>query len=296
MNEVETMGRVEMIIGGIDLKEFLKYNPKHEGMTMSSVDIAQIMGKEHRNVKRDIEKLSKVWERRALKVERSSYTSKQGKLLECFILSKTQTTSLLSKYSDDIALFIQTRWEQLEKEKESANIITLPNFTNPAEAAREWANQYEGRLIAEKKVEILTEENTILLEENEQLQEKAEIVDTFMNSHKFYTLKETADIIEEKEYGRNNFIKWLKGKGYMTKHGQPSRTSIESNWMVSRILPGNNYHTTLVTARGLDLFSRKLKDEIYENKHAPHRSSGFFEKEPIDRYRRGEGLTLAGWR
>ncbi|NYZ69584.1 hypothetical protein H0A36_26575, partial [Endozoicomonas sp. SM1973] len=31
----------------------------------------------------------------------------------------------------------------------------LPDFTNPSEAARAWANEYDGRLVAEQKVTAL---------------------------------------------------------------------------------------------------------------------------------------------
>jgi len=40
----------------------------------------------------------------------------------------------------------------------SVNGIILPNFENPAEAAREWARQYEQRVIAEQQVKHLSDE------------------------------------------------------------------------------------------------------------------------------------------
>lgn len=38
------------------------------------------------------------------------------------------------------------RWEVLEIEKQKA-ILSIPNFNNPAEAARAWADQYENNQV-----------------------------------------------------------------------------------------------------------------------------------------------------
>jgi hypothetical protein len=46
------------------------------------------------------------------------------------------------------------RWQELEQGR-AAPQVNLPNFSDPAAAARAWAEQYEGRVIAERtKAEI----------------------------------------------------------------------------------------------------------------------------------------------
>jgi hypothetical protein len=60
---------------------------------------------------------------------------------------------LATGYSVELRAKIIDRWIELEAETGPA----IPNFSNPAAAARAWAEQYEGRLLAEStKAEIGT--------------------------------------------------------------------------------------------------------------------------------------------
>lgn len=83
------------------------------GLTMSSVDIAALTGKQHKNVARDIRTmLSKLGED-VLKFEHIFYDS-YGREMPSFLLPKRETLILVSGYSVELRARIVDRWLALE--------------------------------------------------------------------------------------------------------------------------------------------------------------------------------------
>ncbi|WP_237154820.1 Rha family transcriptional regulator [Oryzibacter oryziterrae] len=115
---------------------------------MSSLEIAELTGKRHDNVMRDI---------RSMLVElygegrlpsfggTSKVTQPNGgeREVPCFNLPKRETMILVSGYSVVLRSRIVDRWMELEEAAKSAFAPALPDFTNPARAAIAWAEQYE---------------------------------------------------------------------------------------------------------------------------------------------------------
>ena len=116
--------------------------------TMSSREIATLCDKEHRNVCRDIENLNATYGQMGmLKIEQTPYTHEQnGQTYYEYQLTKEQTIDLITGYRADLRIRINRRWQELEK----AISLVLPDFSNPAEAARAWAAEFEKREQAEK--------------------------------------------------------------------------------------------------------------------------------------------------
>lgn len=118
-------------------------------VTMSSLEIAEIASKEHKNVIRDIRvmldgladgaDLSHVHEVK----DARGYTAE-------FRLPKDLTLTLVTGYDVKRRHAINVRWLQLEAQVAAHVTPALPNFSNPAAAARAWAEQYEARLLAEQ--------------------------------------------------------------------------------------------------------------------------------------------------
>ena len=82
-------------------------------MTMSSLEIAKLTGKEHRNVLRDIRTMLEELEIGALKFERS-YLSAQNKQMQCFNLPKHECMVLVTGYSIKLRSAVLLRWQELE--------------------------------------------------------------------------------------------------------------------------------------------------------------------------------------
>jgi phage regulator Rha-like protein len=118
--------------------------------TMSSLEIAKLTGKEHRNVlidiRRILEEMGEGGEQRFL----LSYLSEQNKELPCFNLPRRECDIVISGYSLPYRVKIIDRWHELESGKK------LPNFNNPADAARAWAVEYEQKQQAIKLLEAIT--------------------------------------------------------------------------------------------------------------------------------------------
>ncbi|MFF8800893.1 MULTISPECIES: Rha family transcriptional regulator [unclassified Methylobacterium] len=116
--------------------------------TMSSLEIHERTGKEHFNVMRDIrnmlEELGFSRDEIALKFE-GYYVASNGKRNPCFNLPKRECLILVSGYSVPLRAAIVDRWAELE-----AQVATpaLPDFTDPAAAARAWAERFEGERLA----------------------------------------------------------------------------------------------------------------------------------------------------
>lgn len=84
-----------------------------QAQTMSSVDIAELTGKQHKNVMRDIDKMFE--ELGQLKSEpSSSYINSQNKSQPCYNLDKEMTLTLVSGYNVKLRHAIIKRWQELE--------------------------------------------------------------------------------------------------------------------------------------------------------------------------------------
>lgn len=115
---------------------------------MSSKEIAELTGKEHRNVLRDIRNMLDDLDKDPLSFEQMSSDS-YGRPLTVAVLPKDLTLTLVTGSSTVLRNRIINRWQELEAQ---AATPALPNFSNPAEAARAWALQYERAAQAEQKV------------------------------------------------------------------------------------------------------------------------------------------------
>ena len=111
--------------------------------TMSSLQIAEITGKLHKDIMRAIRKMESAWEKiNGRKFALVEYTDEKGEKRPMYQLNKTECLYIATKFNDEARAKLVIRWEELERAKRK-NEISLPNFSNPAEAARAWAAQYE---------------------------------------------------------------------------------------------------------------------------------------------------------
>lgn len=104
-------------------------------LTMSSREIAELTGKRHDNVLADIRKTLSELGLHAPDFS-GTYRSERGNTYECFNLPKDLTLTLVAGYSAALRHRIVSRWMELEMDSPK-----LPDFTNPAEAARAYPNR-----------------------------------------------------------------------------------------------------------------------------------------------------------
>ena len=84
-------------------------------LTMSSREIAELTGKEHRNVMADIRKmLTELHGENGVLNFQQSYINGQNKEQPCFNLPKRESLILVSGYSVQMRATIIDRWQELE--------------------------------------------------------------------------------------------------------------------------------------------------------------------------------------
>ncbi|MDQ9041004.1 Rha family transcriptional regulator [Acinetobacter nosocomialis] len=124
--------------------------------TMTSLEISELVQSEHRAVVLCIERLAKrgiiqlspmvkVENKQSLSPNRFTnvyeFTGEQG---------KRDSIIVVAQLCPEFTARLVDRWAELEKQV-AGDLITLPNFFDPAEAARAWADQYEAKQVACKE-------------------------------------------------------------------------------------------------------------------------------------------------
>lgn len=107
--------------------------------TMSSREIAEITGKRHDHVIRDVDNLNKSYEKLELpKVGEGYYPHPNTgkKLHRCFDLTKMQTFDLLTGYSTVMRIKVNRRWEELENNEQNLVRIAPKRKHNRLTATR----------------------------------------------------------------------------------------------------------------------------------------------------------------
>lgn len=112
---------------------------KNEVLTMSSREIAELTGKEHKNVKRDIDVMCSQLKLDALKFELIYFDSMNRQKTE-YHLNKELTLCLVSGYNAHLRMAIIKRWQELESQQEPR----LPQtFAEALQLAADQAKQLE---------------------------------------------------------------------------------------------------------------------------------------------------------
>lgn len=121
---------------------------------VTSQQVAAAFGKEHKNVMRDIrEIMDKCSESfNALNFELVTYKDAKGEERPMYLLTKDGLMMVTMGYTTPEAMRVKeayiARFNEMEEQLRSAS-PAIPDFQNPALAARAWAEQYERRQIAE---------------------------------------------------------------------------------------------------------------------------------------------------
>jgi len=209
--------------------------------TMSSLEIAELTGKAHKNVLADIramlDELELSWADFS-----AQYKDSTGRSLPCFNLDREMTDTLLTGYSAKMRLAVIKRWRELESQVAPA----LPDFTNPAAAARAWADQVEQKEAAEQARVLLTVE----------VQAQAKKIDHLEN-----LFKEGMSPVQ--------FCKGLNGVNVM----QVNAFLKSRNWLFTEGGAGTRYR---VGAYARDKYMTEHQQEI-----TPHGKEAFISYTPI---------------
>lgn len=138
--------------------------------TITSMEIAEITGRAHKNVLQAIRNMEPAWEKTTgLKFQLSTYTDKSDKKNPMFVLTKTECLFVATKFNDEARAKLVLRWERLEKERlqalQSQTADTTPQTSNMPVDPRNMSRLQILQLALEAE-----EENERLKEEKQQLE------------------------------------------------------------------------------------------------------------------------------
>lgn len=161
--------------------------------TMSSREIADSTNKEHSHVIRDIKlMLSQIDDPNMDDTDFKEIFDNRGYTSE-IRLNKDLTFTLIAGYNSKVRYRIVKRWQELEQQVSASSPVTpaLPNFTNPADAAIAWAEQYKAKEAAQAEVI--------------ELKPKAEALARISSSKGATGIRDTAKAVGMRQ---NDFVAW----------------------------------------------------------------------------------------
>ncbi|WP_375618774.1 MULTISPECIES: phage antirepressor KilAC domain-containing protein [unclassified Bartonella] len=156
--------------------------------TMSSREIAELCGKEHRNVMRDIRQILT-----ELKIELSEfagfYRDSTGRTLPCYNLPKRECLILVSGYSTALRAKIIDRWQELERQVATPQV----DYSKP-EALLGVLNHLQSQI--EQKDHVIAE-----------LSPKAEALEGLKRSDGLFGLIEAAKMLEVRPKDLTDYLR-----------------------------------------------------------------------------------------
>lgn len=85
---------------------------------MTSLEIAEMTGKNHFDLMRAIRKMEDAWEKvNGCNFALVDYRDAKGESRPCYSLTKTECLYIATKFNDEARAILVLRWEQLEKER-----------------------------------------------------------------------------------------------------------------------------------------------------------------------------------
>lgn len=207
--------------------------------TMSSLQIAEITGKRHDAILRDIRHLitQGVNAHNFVEVE---YTDKKGEKRPCFELTKKGCLILASGYDAKLRERIIDRWEELESEKQKECFQVPKSFSEALQLAADQARQIEEqqKAIEQKDARI------------SKLQPKADFADVAFKAEGKVDIGQAAKILGL-PFGRNTLFKKLKEKGILFNRNEPKQRYIDAVYFELTQLPPihRNNHPDLIVMK-----------------------------------------------
>ena len=168
--------------------------------TMTSLEIAELTGKNHFDLMRAIRKMEPAWEKvNGCKFALVEYQDKKGELRPCYQLTKTECLYIATKFNDEARAKLVLRWQELElAEQERRQQLCLPS----------------PQKILALADNIIGEGLRMLNEEAEDTLTATQVAKTFnMNTLDFNAVLRDMGI-QYRRHGRWNLSDDLQGRGY----------------------------------------------------------------------------------
>lgn len=181
--------------------------------TMTSLEIAEITGRNHKDVMRSIREMEDAWVKvNGRKFALVEYKDAKGEMRPCYSLSKTECLYVATKFNDEARAKLILRWEELETKEVS--VAKVP--TTFAEALRLAADQAEKIEEQERQLEASSKEIVELSGTIATMQPKVTYLDKILASKETVT---TTQIAQDYGLSAKAFNVLLRNFGIQHKVG-----------------------------------------------------------------------------
>ena len=158
-------------------------------------------------------------ENSATKFFRESTFENRGKHYPEYIMNRDGFSLLVMGFTGKEAMTWKIRYIQAFNEMEAKireNTLIMPNFNNPAEAARAWAKEYEEK---QKALAQVTE-----------MKPKAEFYDDVTGSTDTIDIGSVAKVLNIPNMGRNKLFSFLREKKVLNKRNEPYQEYVDKGY------------------------------------------------------------------
>ena len=202
--------------------------------TINSREVAEMVGKEHKKVLRDIKKYADILNGANFGLVdffiESTYVDAKGETRPCYEITRKGCDMVANKMTGEKGVLFTaayvTKFEEMEKE------IAMKQFNLPT--------TYKEALLALVAAE---EEKELLIADNNKKQElleaqapKIDLYNDFINSDSIYSVNEIAKCLAIKDLGRNNLYKWLRWNKILIDGSREAyQPHINAGYIVHRI-------------------------------------------------------------
>lgn len=237
---------------------------RNNKVVVDSKSVAENFGKSHRHVNRDIENLI---QKDVSKIGHMFYATETpdsyGRMQKAYYMNRDGFSLLVMGFTGKEAIEWKLKYIEAfnEMEKKLKNPLALPNFSNPAEAARAWADQFEKRKQAEQLIE--------------SQKPKVIFAEAVSASHSSILIGDLAKILRGNgvNIGQRRLFQWMRDHGYLIKqkgasYNMPTQRAMDMG--LFRVKEGTYINgsganivtkTTKVTGRGQQFFINKFLKE-----------------------------------
>lgn len=192
---------------------------------MTSREIAEIAGRNHKDVMRSIRDMEDAW----VKVNGRNfalveYTDTKGEKRPMYRLNKTECLYIATKFNDEARAKLVIRWEELERANSMGNFNVPKSFR-------------EALLLAAEQQEVIENQQKQIEEKNAKIElDKPKVLfsEAVTTSKTSILIGDLAKIIKQNgvEMGQNRLFSWLRDNGYLIKRkgsdfNMPTQKSME---------------------------------------------------------------------
>jgi len=235
------------------MNELIVAGPENKRMT--SLEISELVEKRHDNVRRTIETIAK---RGVIELPQTEEIPTATKPTSVYLLDKRSSLIVVAQLSPEFTARVIDRWQELESQAKQI-IPQLPDFTNPAIAARAWADEVEKKLELQH---VVTEQQVKISADRP----KVEFATAIEDSRKSIKVDDFAKLLNNAgvKIGRNRMFEWLREKRYLMANNKPYQAYIDNRWfsVVEKTRESDNgpvpYIQTMITGKGQIALTRKI--------------------------------------